>query len=420
MCLVRNAVILDPVSERRFAGEILLRNGKIGEVGEKILAEGATELDLEGKVVTHGFCDIHAHFREPGREDKETLASGSQAALAGGFTTVCVMANTEPPLDRPESIRFILEKSEDLPVTILPVGAITVGLKGTHLTEMGAMTREGAVAFSDDGLPVTDAALMRRALEYARPLGVPIINHSEDPYLKGPGQINEGVWSTRLGLEGISDVSESIMIARDLELAEYTGGRLHVPHVSSRKSLGWIRAAKKRGVPVTAEVTPHHLYFTHSALESFNTDFKTAPPLRSEDDRQALIEAVKNGTVDCIATDHAPHTVEEKESPFNLAPWGMIGLESAFGAVWKVLGKESAPLERVVRALSVNPRRIVGLDFDLFARGKKAELTVLDPDAEWTFSVNHIHSKSRNTPFRGESLKGKIVKVISRGRLFSF
>ncbi|MFQ6676023.1 MAG: dihydroorotase, partial [Fidelibacterota bacterium] len=359
------------------------------------------------------------HFREPGREDKETLASGSVAALAGGFTTVCVMPNTDPPLDRPESIRFIIEKSENLPVRIHPVGSITLGQKGTELTEMGAMAREGALAFSDDGNPVMDSGVMRRALEYARPLGVPLINHSEDPALKGDGQMNEGEWSTRLGLAGISDVSESIMVGRDVQLADYAQGRLHVPHVSSMKSLRWIWWAKERGLKVTAEVTPHHLYFNHSALKSFDTDLKVAPPLRSEEDRLALVDGLKTGIIDCIATDHAPHTVEEKESPFNWAPWGMIGLESAFGAVWKVASTESVPLMAIIRCLTVNPRRVVALDPHLFREGTEAELVVFDPDAEWTFAHGHIYSKSRNTPFVGETLRGRILKVISRGKVYS-
>ncbi|MFQ6615797.1 MAG: dihydroorotase [Fidelibacterota bacterium] len=418
--LIRNAVILDPVSGTEFPGEIRLKNGRIVEVGEKVQTDGARELDMGGKIVTHGFCDIHAHFREPGREDKETLETGARAALAGGFTTVCVMPNTNPPLDRPESIRFVVEKSQDLPVRIHPIGAITVGLKGTELTEMGAMVREGAVAFSDDGVPVMDGGVMKRALEYARPLGVPLINHSEDLALKGDGQMNEGEWSTRLGMAGISDVSESVMVARDVQLAEYTGGRLHVPHLSSRKTLTWIEHARAVGAHVTAEVTPHHLTFNHSALESFNTDLKVAPPVRSEKDRQALIKALKEGTIDCIATDHAPHTVEEKESPFDWAPWGMIGLETAFGAAWKVLSAESVPLAELIRFLTVKPRTVMGFEPNLFQEGIRAELTVLDPDVEWSFSRDDIYSKSRNTPFVGETLKGRILTVISRGKLFSF
>ncbi len=365
---ITNCTILDPFAEKEFAGEILLKNGKINDVGKSISADGVDELDANGAVVTHGFCDIHAHFREPGREDKETLVTGSQAALAGGFTTVCVMPNTNPPLDSPESIRFIAEKAEDLPIQLYPIGAVTVGQNGKEMTEMGEMVKAGAVAFSDDGIPIIDGEVMRLALEYSTQFDVPIINHAEDVDLRGSGQMNEGRWSTRLGLAGIPDVSESIMVERDLQVAGFTGGRIHVPHVSTEKSVHAIRRAKENGVNISAEVTPHHLYFDDSALQTYDTNLKVAPPIRSEADREAMIGAISDGTVDCIATDHAPHTVEEKESPFEYAPCGMIGLESAFGAVWKMLSDKKMSLLDVVRKLTVMPRQIIGFDSDLFVQ----------------------------------------------------
>ena len=417
--LITNARIIDPVGQRDFRGEILLKNGRIETVQEKIDAAGAEELDVQGKVVTHGFCDIHSHFREPGREDKETLASGSQAALAGGFTTVCVMPNTDPPLDTPESIRFIIEKANALPVSIHPIGAITVNQEGKELAEMGAMAREGAVAFSDDGIPLMDSGVMRRALEYASLLDVPIMNHAEDLTLKGDGQMNEGEWSTKLGLAGVPDVSESSMVSRDIQICEFTRGKLHVLHVSSQKSLDAIRRAKKHQLNVTAEVTPHHLYFSDAALSSYDTNLKVAPPLRTEKDRQSLVEALKDNIIDCIATDHAPHSVEEKEAPFDWAAWGMIGLESALGAVWKILAPSSFSLMEVVEKLTVNPRRVMGFDQDLLKKGKQAELVIFDPDSEWVFCKEHIYSKSRNSPFLGETLKGRILNVISKRRLFT-
>ena len=417
---ITNCTILDPFAEKEFAGEILLKNGKINDVGKSISADGVDELDANGAVVTHGFCDIHAHFREPGREDKETLVTGSRAALAGGFTTVCVMPNTNPPLDSPESIRFIAEKAEDLSIQLYPIGAVTVGQNGKEMTEMGEMVKAGAVAFSDDGIPIIDGEVMRLALEYSTQFDVPIINHAEDVDLRGSGQMNEGRWSTRLGLAGIPDVSESIMVERDLQVAGFTGGRIHVPHVSTEKSVHAIRRAKENGVNISAEVTPHHLYFDDSALQTYDTNLKVAPPIRSEADRDAMIGAISDGTVDCIATDHAPHTVEEKESPFEYAPCGMIGLESAFGAVWKMLSDKKMSLLDVVRKLTVMPRQIIGFDSDLFAKGAEAELVFLNPDQEWTFGLEHIRSKSRNSPFVGEMLKGQVVSVVSRRQIISF
>ena len=417
---ITNCTILDPFAEKEFAGEILLKNGKINDVGKSISADGVDELDANGAVVTHGFCDIHAHFREPGREDKETLVTGSRAALAGGFTTVCIMPNTNPPLDSPESIRFIAEKAEDLSIQLYPIGAVTVGQNGKEMTEMGEMVKAGAVAFSDDGIPIIDGEVMRLALEYSTQFDVPIINHAEDVDLRGSGQMNEGRWSTRLGLAGIPDVSESIMVERDLQVAGFTGGRIHVPHVSTEKSVHAIRRAKENGVNISAEVTPHHLYFDDSALQTYDTNLKVAPPIRSEADRDAMIAAISDGTIDCIATDHAPHTVEEKESPFEYAPCGMIGLESTFGAVWKILSDKKMSLLDVVRKLTVMPRQIIGFDSDLFAKGAEAELVFLNPDQEWTFGLEHISSKSRNSPFVGETLKGQVVSVVSRGQIISF
>ncbi|MEE2876203.1 MAG: dihydroorotase [Candidatus Neomarinimicrobiota bacterium] len=416
--LIKNGDIVDPANGERFNGSILLKNGKIEKIGKRISAPEAEVYDTGGKVVTHGFCDLHVHFREPGREDKETLATGADAALAGGFTQVCAMPNTDPPLDTPESIRFVVEKGSDLSVKIHPIGAISVGQHGKELTELGAMVKEGAVAFSDDGIPVMESGLMRRVLEYTTLLRVPVINHAEDLTLKLDGQMHEGSWSTRLGLGGIPDVSESIMVNRDLELTAMTGGRLHVPHVSSAKSVEWIRAAKEGGLDVTAEVTPHHLFFNDGNLHSYDTNFKVAPPIRTEEDRVALREALKDGTIDCIATDHAPHTIEEKEAPFDWAPCGMIGLESAFGAAWKVLSEAEMELEQVIAALTVNPRLAMGFDENLFSNGREAEITIIDPDEEWVFAAQHLCSKSRNTPFIDHSLKGRVKATISSGRLF--
>ena len=418
--VLKNGTIIDPHHKKTIHGDVWIKDGTIAGVGGFKAPKSSETVDCSGKVITHGFCDLHVHFREPGREDKETLQTGSLAAMAGGFTRVCVMPNTNPPLDSPESINFIREKAENCPIHIHPIGAVTKSQDGNDLTEMGLMHQEGAVAFSDDGLPIQDGAMMRIALEYATLVDVPIINHAEDVCLRAEGVMHEGRISTHLGLPGNPDLAESAMVHRDLELAEFTGARLHVPHVSSAKAVHHIREMKQKNKNVTAEVTPHHLFFNDDALTSFNTHLKVAPPIRTEEDRRALIQAVKDGTIDCIATDHAPHTIEDKETTFDLASFGMIGLESCFGAVHKVLvDQEGLQLEDVIALLTAKPRAIMGFDPDLFTLGRAAEINVIDADKEWTFEREHVRSRSINSPFYGEPLKGKVELTISCGRIFS-
>jgi len=418
--VLKNGTIIDPHHKKTIHGDVWIKDGTIAGVGGFKAPKSSETVDCSGKVITHGFCDLHVHFREPGREDKETLQTGSLAAMAGGFTRVCVMPNTNPPLDSPESINFIREKAENCPIHIHPIGAVTKSQDGNDLTEMGLMHQEGAVAFSDDGLPIQDGAMMRIALEYATLMDVPIINHAEDVCLRAEGVMHEGRISTHLGLPGNPDLAESAMVHRDLELAEFTGARLHVPHVSSAKAVHHIREMKQKNKNVTAEVTPHHLFFNDDALTSFNTHLKVAPPIRTEEDRRALIQAVREGTIDCIATDHAPHTIEDKETTFDLASFGMIGLESCFGAVHKVLmDQEGLQLEEVIALLTAKPRAIMGFDPDLFTLGRAAEINVIDADKEWTFEREHVRSRSINSPFYGEPLKGKVELTISCGRIFS-
>ena len=412
--VLQGGTILDPLSGRSKKGNVVIERNKIKSVGSIVGTKGETKIDCSGLVITHGFCDVHVHFREPGREDKETLQTGSRAALAGGFTRVCVMPNTSPPLDTPESIRFIVEKAEECPVHIHPIGAVTKGQKGQELTEVQGIISEGAVALSDDGLPISDAQVMRLALEYTSMFDKPVINHAEDECLRNKGLMHEGEISTRLGLAGNPSLAEAIMIQRDLELANMIQAKLHVPHVSSAGGAANIRRMKKLNPNITAEVTPHHLFFNDQALLEYNTNFKVAPPIRTEDDRKELIKAVKDGTFDCIATDHAPHTIEEKEATFESAPFGMIGLESCFGAVNKVL---DMPLKEFLKLLTVNPRRVMGFEEDLFKIGCAAELTILDPDQEWIYKEQNIYSKSRNTPFIGEKLRGKVRYTISKGTI---
>ena len=416
--VLKDGTIFDPFNESKFKGDIWIEEGRIAAIGSVTIPKDAEIIDCAGKVITHGFCDVHVHFREPGREDKETLITGSLAALAGGFTRVCVMPNTNPPLDSPENINFIIKKSETCPVHIHPIGAVTKMQNGNDLTEIGLMHKEGAIAFSDDGLPIDNGAVMRIALEYANLVNVPVINHAEDECLRSDGVMNEGSISNQLGLPGNPDLAESAMVHRDLELAEFTGAKLHVPHVSSAKAVNHIREMKAKNERVTAEVTPHHLYFNDHALKSFNTNLKVAPPIRTELDRKVLIEAVKDGTIDCIATDHAPHTIEDKETTFDLASFGMIGLESCFGAVNKVLVKdEGIELETVISLLTKKPREIFGLNANLFLKGIEAEITVIDPEKEWIFQKKHVASKSFNSPFYGEKMKGSVMLTISKGKI---
>jgi dihydroorotase len=413
---LKDGTIYDPVKQNSIKGNVLITNGKINGIGAIKAPSGAEIIDCTNLIITHGFCDIHAHFREPGREDKETLQTGAKAALAGGYTRVCVMPNTNPPLDDPESIRFIVEKANETPIHIHPIGAITQGQQGKEITEMGAMKSEGAIAFSDDGVPLQNAYVMRLALEYAGMINIPIINHAEDISLRNDGVMNESEVSTRLGLSGNPDIAESTMIQRDLQIAQSANSTLHIPHVTTQKSVEQIKIYKSIFPKVTAEVTPHHLYFIDEALKTYDTNLKVAPPIRTENDRKALINALIDGVIDCIATDHAPHTIEEKEAPFDLAPFGMIGLESCFGAVNKVLVKESGmKIESLIDLLTIKPRKIMGFDQDLFAEGTLVEITVIDPNENWTFTKDDIYSRSINSPYVGEELFGKIKYTIVKG-----
>ena len=413
-----NGTVLDPFNDSEKKADIHIENGKIKEIGKVSAPENSEIIDCKGLFISHGFFDAHVHFREPGGEDKEDLNSGSMAALAGGFTGVCAMPNTDPPIDSPELTRYIKDRSEECPIHIHPIGAVSKSQAGKELTEMGAMIAEGAIAFSDDGLPIGDAKVMQNALEYSSMFDVPIINHAEDECLKGNGVMHMGKVSTNLGLPSSPGITESSMVHRDLELAVYVGARLHVPHVSSARSVEHIKALKKKSKKISAEVTAHHLYFTDEDLVSYNTNLKVAPPIRSKNDKKALINAVKSGVIDCIATDHAPHTIEEKEGTFDIAPFGMIGLETCYGAVNKILAHNNDMSQMsLIKCLTVNPRKIMGLSQDLFKTSTDAEITIFDPELEWRFLEKDIYSKSHNSPFINQQLKGKVKATIAKGHI---
>lgn len=420
--LLKGGRVFLPEKETLVGRDILLEDGKFQAMEESIEPASDMEVtDLDGLVVSPGFADIHVHFREPGYEHKETLETGSHAAIAGGFTTVCCMPNTNPAIDSQESVRYIRQKQEPLMVDIYPVAAATKDRKGRELTEYGEMSRVGAVGFSDDGSPIADAGVMRRALEYSRLVNKPVIQHAEDLQLKANGLMHESKVSTALGLPGAPGISEMVMVYRDIKIAEYIGARLHIQHVSMAESVDLIRQAKERGVKVTCEATAHHLMLTDEAVRTFNTSTKVNPPLRSRKDVDALRKGVADGTIDAICTDHAPHSQEEKEATFDLAPPGMIGLESAFGVFMKALVSNGGmELSTLLQRLVVAPRQIMGLPTEFYTRDAPADLTVFDPGEEWVFSRDHVHSRSKNSPFYGTQLIGRVKAVIARSRIADF
>ena len=416
--LLRGGRVLDPASGRDGAFEVLIENGRIAAVEARIEAGDAEVIDAEGGWIAPGFVDLHAHLREPGQEYKEDIASGGRAAVAGGFTTVACMANTEPVNDDPAVTDYILDRAhQDSPARIYPIAAATRGLRGEVMTEMVALARAGAVAVSDDGATIMDSGAMRRVLEYSCLVGVPVVVHAEDRTLVGEGVVNEGPVSTRLGLPGNPAVAEAVMVSRDLMLAEMSGAHLHVAHVSTAAAVELIREARARGVHVTAEVTPHHLTLTDEATLGFDTNTKVAPPLRSDADRLACRRALCDGTLDAIATDHAPHAVYEKDVDFAAAPPGLIGLETAFPVVLDLVRcGELEPLE-LVRRLSTEPARILRRPGGSLAQGAPADVVVLQPDHVWTYDPAKGYSKSRNSPFSGQALTGRVTATWVGGRL---
>ena len=412
--LFRGGRILDLDSGESEALDIVVLDGKIDKIGKVESFSGKT-IDAAGQLVAPGLLDMHVHLREPGREDEETVVSGCQAAMAGGVTAVCPMPNTEPACDKREVVQYLKKQAGDLLVDVFPIAAITKGRKGEEITEMAELVEAGAVAFSDDGSPVVNSGVMRCALEYSSMFGVPIIDHCEDPYLAEGGAMNESFTSTKLGLPGIPNIAEEIMIARDMALAKFTGGRIHIAHVSTAGSVELIRRAKDDGVNVTCEVTPHHLVLTDEAVTTFDTNTKVNPPLRTAADVEALRQGLKDGTIDVIASDHAPHSIEEKETEFAAAPFGLVGLETLLGLVITHLIPNVLSLAELVKKLSCVPARILSIDEPRIEKGAKANFTIFAPEAVWVVDKNSLYSKSRNTPFHGWELKGKVFWVCNRG-----
>ncbi len=416
--LLAGGRVVDPSQKLDGERDVLLVDGKVAAIGKGLAApDGARTLDCSGLVVTPGLIDLHVHFREPGGEHKETIASGVRAAAAGGFTAVCAMANTDPPIDDPAAVAFVAAEGRRAGATrVYPVGCISAGRQGERLALVGEMVDAGAVAISDDGNPVMHSGLMRLALEYASAFGIPVVDHPEDLTLSGAGAMNEGLVSARLGLPGKPGVAEEVHIVRDLLLAELTGAHIHLQHVSTAFGVESIRQAKARGVHVTAEATPHHLTLTEDAVEGYRTEAKMNPPLRTAADRDAVRAGLADGTLDVVATDHAPHHYDEKETAFQDAPCGIVGLETAVGLMLThIVGKGVLDLAGLVDRMSCAPARAFHLPGGTLAEGSIADVTVLDLDAAWTVDATSFRSRSRNTPFGGWSLKGRARYTVVGG-----
>jgi dihydroorotase len=416
--LLQGGRVLDPSSDQDTSADVLIEAGRIARVAPSIEADGAMVIDAAGCWVAPGFVDLHSHLREPGQEYKEDIATGGRSAVAGGFTAVACMANTNPVNDDPATTDFILDRArQDSPARVYPVAAATKGLEGAVMTEMSALVDAGAVAFSDDGKTIMDSGVMRHVLEYSRLVDAPIITHAEDRTLVAGGVINEGAVSTRLGLPGNPTLAEDVLVARDLMLAEFTGAHLHVAHVSSAGAVELIRRARDRGIHVTAEVAPHHLALTEERALDYDTNAKVAPPLRADPDLRACRAGLVDGTIDAIATDHAPHAQHEKESEFVEAPPGMIGFETAFGVVMDMVRTgELSPLE-LMRRLSTQPARILNRPGGSLEVGAVADVVVLDPEREWLYDPAKGYSKSRNSPWAGQMLTGRVLATIVEGAL---
>ena len=419
--VLKNVNVLNPhqnLNEKNIS--VLIEDRKFKNIGKLTEAEikDAKVFELDGKYVVPGFFDMHVHLREPGREDEETVISGCNSASAGGFTGVACMPNTEPCVDTAEVVKFIIEQASNHLIDVYPVAAATLGRKGEIISPMAELVEAGAVGFSDDGTVIKTSAVLRRAFEYANMYNTPIIEHCEDESL-ADGAMHEGANSTLLGLPGLASVAEDIIVSRDILMAEYTGGRIHIAHISTKNSVELVRGAKKKGIKVTAEVTPHHFTLTDDSLKTYDTNFKMNPPLRTQSDIEAILKGLKDGTIDCIASDHAPHSIEEKESEFQYAPNGIVGFETTVGLTFSELfHKNKLSLEELVKKLSINPRKILNLPIPKFNVGEMANFTIIDPNLVWTVDISKFKSKSKNSPFDKRLLTGKAIAVINKKKMF--
>src|SRR5262245_15195516 len=419
--LIKNGVIIDPAQSLDARRDLLIRDGRVAEIGENVNADGVEIFDASGLIVAPGFIDLHVHLREPGFEYKETIASGARAAVAGGFTSICCMPNTKPVNDNSSVTSFIIEQGRAAKLAnVFPIGAITQESKGEHLAEIGEMKTAGVVAISDDGKPVLDSGIMRRAMEYSRDFDLAVVDHCEDCCGVASWAMHEGEYSALMGLNGLPGAAEDLHVARDITLAELTGARVHIAHISTARSVEMVRQAKQRGLAVTCEVTPHHFTLTdRDVYESgYDTNLKMAPPLRPQSDLEAVIDGLRDGTIDAIATDHAPHHANEKMLEFDQAPNGVIGLETAVGLTLdRLVDRGVISLRRMVELLSVNPARIFNLNRGTLKLGAVADVTIFDPNGEIKIDASKFQSKSRNTPFDGWELKGAPVATIVGGRV---
>jgi dihydroorotase len=421
--LIQNGRIIDPGQNLDMPGSLLIADGKIAWVGREKESPPGNDFDVinaQGLIVCPGFIDLHCHLRQPGFEEKETIATGTLAGSRGGFTTIACMPNTEPPLDNKKTIEFVkATAAREGIIRVLPIGCVTRGRRGQELADMGELAKAGVIGFSDDGDPVSTPELMRRALEYSLEFNLPVIDHCEDKALTKGGQINEGILSAELGLKGIPDISEENIVARDLDLAETTGGWLHIAHVSTVGSVELIRRAKEKGVHVTAEATPHHLTLTGERVRNYNTSAKVNPPLRTERDVKALIKGLNDNIIDIIATDHAPHTEAKKRQPFDRAPFGISGFETALGSLMGLVQRRDISLVTLIAKLTTEPAMILGPKHGLgtLAVGAPADVTIFDPNIEWVVDIKDFASKGKNTPLAGGRLKGKVVATIYGGKI---
>ncbi|MFW5982017.1 MAG: dihydroorotase [Halanaerobiaceae bacterium] len=421
--LIRNANIIDPINDLRGKYDLMLVNGKIDKISteipvDEIIKDEYRIIDLQGKYLFPGFIDMHTHLREPGYEDKETIKSGCEAAAAGGFTTIACMPNTKPVADNAATVEYIKAKAENALVKVIPIGSITKNSEGKELAEIGFLKEAGVRALSDDGNPVMNSEIMRRAMEYADSFDLPIISHCEDINLVAEGVMNEGYNSTILGLKGIPAAAEEIMISRDIILAEFTGARLHIAHISTKRGLDMIVDARKKGIKVSAEVTPHHLILSDKVVKGYNPDTKVNPPLRSDDDIQALREGIKSGAIEVIATDHAPHTYEDKLGEYDYAAFGISGLETAISLIFSnLISKDIITFDDLIKLMGKNPARILGLDYPGLKENTIADMIVFDSEKKWTVDKKKMKSKGKNTPFAGEEMQGKVVLTIVDGKV---